>query len=59
MTGPPVPRGGAGSSPYASAAASAARLAERTGQAGHDVAVVLGSGWSPAAQRWPAGWGRP
>ena len=35
--------------PYGSAAASAARLAERTGQAGHDVAVVLGSGWAPAA----------
>ena len=25
------------------------RLAELTGQPGHDVAVVLGSGWSPAA----------
>jgi purine-nucleoside phosphorylase len=35
--------------PYGAAAASAARLAERTGQAGHDVAVVLGSGWAPAA----------
>src|SRR6059058_1737690 len=35
--------------PYGPAAASAARLAERTGQAGHDVAVVLGSGWAPAA----------
>jgi purine-nucleoside phosphorylase len=35
--------------PYGGAAASAARLAERTGQAGHDVAVVLGSGWAPAA----------
>ena len=35
--------------PYEEAAASAARLAERTGQAGHDVAVVLGSGWAPAA----------
>ncbi|HUY47974.1 MAG TPA: purine-nucleoside phosphorylase [Streptosporangiaceae bacterium] len=34
---------------FASAAASAARLAERTGQPAHDVAVVLGSGWSPAA----------
>jgi purine-nucleoside phosphorylase len=37
------------SEPYGAAAASAARLAERTGQAGHDVAVVLGSGWAPAA----------
>ena len=35
--------------PLAAAAASAARLAERTGQPAHDVAVVLGSGWSPAA----------
>src|SRR3984957_4796927 len=35
--------------PFAAAASSAARLAERTGQPGHDVAVVLGSGWSPAA----------
>jgi purine-nucleoside phosphorylase len=35
--------------PYGAAAASAARLAERTGQGGHDVAVVLGSGWAPAA----------
>ncbi len=35
--------------PYQAASASAARLAERTGQAGHDAAVVLGSGWAPAA----------
>ena len=49
MTGLPVPRGGADSGPYPGAAASAARLAERTGQSRHDVAVVLGSGWSPAA----------
>jgi purine-nucleoside phosphorylase len=35
--------------PYAAAAASAARLAELTGQPRHDVAVVLGSGWAPAA----------
>jgi purine-nucleoside phosphorylase len=35
--------------PYGAAAASAARLAERTGQGGHDVAVVLGSGWAPTA----------
>jgi purine-nucleoside phosphorylase len=39
----------AGTDPFAAAAASAARLAELTGQPGHDVAVVLGSGWSPAA----------
>jgi purine-nucleoside phosphorylase len=30
-------------------AAAAAVLAEKTGVAGHDVAVVLGSGWRPAA----------
>jgi purine-nucleoside phosphorylase len=35
--------------PYQAAQASAARLAELTGQARHDVAVVLGSGWAPAA----------
>jgi purine-nucleoside phosphorylase len=34
---------------YAAAQASAARLAEITGQTSHDVAVVLGSGWLPAA----------
>ncbi len=35
--------------PFGRAAASAGQLAERTGQPGHDVAVVLGSGWAPAA----------
>ena len=35
--------------PYAAAAASAARLAELTGCPAHDAAVVLGSGWLPAA----------
>jgi purine-nucleoside phosphorylase len=35
--------------PYAAAADSAARLAQLTGQGAHDVAVVLGSGWAPAA----------
>jgi len=35
--------------PKAVAAAAAARLAELTGIARHDVAVVLGSGWAPAA----------
>jgi purine-nucleoside phosphorylase len=33
--------------PYAAAANSAARLTDQTGP--HDVAVVLGSGWTPAA----------
>jgi purine-nucleoside phosphorylase len=36
--------------PYAAAADSAARLAQLTGQTAHDVAVVLGSGWAPAAE---------
>ena len=35
--------------PYATAQASADRLAKVSGQATHDVAVVLGSGWLPAA----------
>jgi purine-nucleoside phosphorylase len=35
--------------PYAAAQASAANLALLSGQAAHDVAVVLGSGWAPAA----------
>jgi purine-nucleoside phosphorylase len=34
---------------YATAEASAANLASLTGQSHHDVAVVLGSGWAPAA----------
>jgi purine-nucleoside phosphorylase len=34
---------------YEAAAASAQRLAELTGQRRHDAAVVLGSGWAPAA----------
>jgi purine-nucleoside phosphorylase len=37
------------SEPFAAAEAAAARLAELTGTTGHDVAVVLGSGWLPAA----------
>jgi purine-nucleoside phosphorylase len=41
--------------PYAAASASAARLAERTGQAAHDVAVVLGSGWAQAADALGSG----
>ena len=35
--------------PYQAAQDSAARLADLTGQPRHDVAVVLGSGWAPAA----------
>jgi purine-nucleoside phosphorylase len=37
------------SDPYQAAQASAAKLAELTGRSRHDVAVVLGSGWAPAA----------
>ncbi len=35
--------------PYAAARASAAALAAETGVDRHDIAIVLGSGWSPAA----------
>ncbi len=35
--------------PYAAADAAAALVAERTGHVSHHVAVVLGSGWNPAA----------
>jgi len=35
--------------PYAAATASAASLARLTGQREHQAAVVLGSGWAPAA----------
>jgi purine-nucleoside phosphorylase len=37
--------------PFDVAAADAAALAARTGRERHDVAVVLGSGWGPAADR--------
>jgi purine-nucleoside phosphorylase len=49
MTGPQPPAGGPAADPYAAAAASAARLAQLTGLAEHQAAVVLGSGWAPAA----------
>jgi purine-nucleoside phosphorylase len=39
-------------SPYELADRAAAALAERTGIERHDVAVVLGSGWKPAADRF-------
>jgi purine-nucleoside phosphorylase len=39
-------------SPYELADQAAAALAERTGIGRHDVAVVLGSGWKPAADRF-------
>jgi purine-nucleoside phosphorylase len=47
VTAPAV--AGSAADPYQAAQASAARLAELTGQPRHDVAVVLGSGWAPAA----------
>jgi purine-nucleoside phosphorylase len=37
--------------PFEAAEASAARLVEATGVDRHDIAVVLGSGWKPAADR--------
>ena len=40
---------GGGADPFSIAAASAARLAELTRTDRHEVAVVLGSGWAPAA----------
>jgi purine-nucleoside phosphorylase len=36
--------------PYAAAQASAGQLARLTGADSHDIAVVLGSGWAPAAE---------
>ncbi len=45
--------------PYAAAAASAARLAQLTGQPAHDIAVVLGSGWAAAADALAAARARP
>ncbi|MFI5067301.1 MAG: hypothetical protein ACHP9Z_25420, partial [Streptosporangiales bacterium] len=41
--------------PFAAAQASAARLARLTGTPQHDVAVVLGSGWAPAADALTGG----
>ena len=37
--------------PFEAAQAAAAELAARTGIDHHDVAVVLGSGWKPAADQ--------
>jgi purine-nucleoside phosphorylase len=49
MTGQPASEVGAGAGPHERAAADAATIAERTGVEAHDLAVVLGSGWAPAA----------
>jgi purine-nucleoside phosphorylase len=47
---PPAPPGTpAAHNPYVGAAESAARLTELTGISRYDAAVVLGSGWAPAA----------
>jgi purine-nucleoside phosphorylase len=43
------------SDPYALAASAAEVLADRTGVRGHDVALVLGSGWSRCADELGAG----
>ncbi|MDQ2758773.1 MAG: purine-nucleoside phosphorylase [Actinomycetota bacterium] len=40
-----------GTDPFAVAAAAAEVIAERTGAAAHDVALVLGSGWGQTADR--------
>jgi purine-nucleoside phosphorylase len=40
------------SEPFELARGAAAALAERTGVPAHDVAIVLGSGWRPAAERF-------
>lgn len=48
MSGDPA-AGLTGTGPYAGAEASARRLAAETGVDRHDAAVVLGSGWTPAA----------
>jgi purine-nucleoside phosphorylase len=45
----------ASESPAEAAKAAAEALAERTGVAAHDVAIVLGSGWRPAADVIGAG----
>ncbi|NAZ74603.1 purine-nucleoside phosphorylase [Kineococcus sp. T13] len=55
MTSAPSPADGHGTAdgadPFELAARAAARLAELTGVDGHDVALVLGSGWAAAADR--------
>lgn len=47
----PAPAPDPADAPFEAAEASAARLAELTGTDRHQVAVVLGSGWKPAADR--------
>ena len=45
-----TPAASSATSPYDLAAQAAARLAELTGVERHDVALVMGSGWLPAAE---------
>jgi len=52
MSGDP---GDPAANPYAAAEASAGRLADLTGHAAHDAAVVLGSGWAEAADALGSG----
>jgi purine-nucleoside phosphorylase len=49
VTGSSSPTDASPEDPYAAAAAAADRLRELTGVEQHDVALVLGSGWVPAA----------
>lgn len=48
-SGGPAPQGARDHDPYAAADTAAARLRELTGAENHDVALVMGSGWVPAA----------
>ncbi|WP_460445671.1 purine-nucleoside phosphorylase [Angustibacter aerolatus] len=50
MTQPTTDLADPATDPFEVAAAAAARLAELTGAPRHDVALVLGSGWGPAAE---------
>jgi purine-nucleoside phosphorylase len=49
VAAPPVPLDDPTVDPHAIAREAAVRLAELTGTTRHDVALVLGSGWAPAA----------
>ena len=55
MTGTGMTGGDLAGDPFAAARASAARLAGLTGTPQHDAAVVLGSGWAPAADALTGG----
>jgi purine-nucleoside phosphorylase len=55
MTSTGMTSGELAGDPFAAARASAARLAALTGTPQHDAAVVLGSGWAPAADALTGG----